>query len=141
MMERPIGVTILALFEFLCMALFLLIGLGLAVGMGAVGMSPDVSGGAGALIAGLGIFGAVLFFILAALYAVMAWGMWTLKNWARIITLVFAFIGLAFSALGLMGSLVSFEIFSFVFQLFPFAINGLIAWYMMQPHVKRAFGA
>ena len=44
-------------------------------------------------------------------------------------------------ALGLMGSLLAFEIFSFVLQLVFVAIYGLIAWYMMQPDVKRAFGA
>jgi uncharacterized membrane protein (DUF2068 family) len=104
-------------------------------------MSKDIGGGAGAMLAGLGIVGAVIFFVVAVLYALMGWGLWTLKNWARIIVLVFAIIGLAFGALGLMGSLLHFEVFTFALQLVPVAVNALIAWYLMQPHVKQAFGA
>jgi uncharacterized membrane protein (DUF2068 family) len=139
-MNRPIGITVIALFDFLAAMFFLLVGLLMALGMGLAGMSNDVGGGAAAMLAGLGIVGAVIFFACAVLCALMGWGLWTLKNWARIITLVFAFIGLGFGALGLMGSMVHFEVFTFAFQLVPVAINGLVAWYMMQPHVKQAFG-
>jgi uncharacterized membrane protein (DUF2068 family) len=140
-MNRPVGVTVLALFNFLCAAFFLMLGMLMALGMGAAGMSKDLAAGAGAMLAGLGVVGAVIFFAVAALYAVMGWGLWTLQNWARIIVLVFAFIGLAFGALGVMGSLLHFEIVTLVLQMVPLAVNALIAWYLMQPHVKQAFGA
>jgi uncharacterized membrane protein (DUF2068 family) len=139
--QRPIGVTILALFDFLGMVVLLLGGLLLAVGMGVAGMSKEVAGGMGAILAGVGIFGAVFCFILAVLYGVLGWGLWSLKNWARIITVVFAGIGLAFGALGLVMSLIHFEIFSLFLQAVPVAVNALIVWYMLQPHVKQAFGA
>jgi hypothetical protein len=38
-------------------------------------------------------------------------------------------------------SLFAFEITSLVMGLVPVAIQGVIAWYMMQPHVKAAFGS
>jgi hypothetical protein len=139
-MQRPIGVTILAILCFLMTAVMLLAGLGLGLGMGLVGMSPDVGGGMGAMLAGLGIAGAVFFLIIAVLYGLMGWGLWTLKNWARIIALVFAVLGLCFGVLGLLGSLLAMEVISLFLQLVSVGINGLITWYLLQPHVKRAFG-
>jgi uncharacterized membrane protein (DUF2068 family) len=135
---RPTGVTILALLYFVGTACMLLLGVALAVGMGFAGVSSDQAG-AGAFLAGLGIVGAVFMFVFGALYGLLGWGLWKLKTWARLIVLIFGFIGLGFGALGLFGSLLTMDVSSIVMGTIPLAINGLIVWYMLQPHVKAAF--
>ena len=136
--ERPTGITILAVLYFIFTACLLLVGVALAVGMGFAGASADQTG-VGAVLAGLGMVGAVVMFVCAGLYGLLGWGLWKLKGWARLIVLIFAIIGLGFGALGLMGSLITMEITSIVVGSIPLAINGLITWYMLQPHVKAAF--
>ena len=136
--ERPTGVTILAVLYFLCTAFFVMAGLAMIAGMGIAGASSDQAG-MGAMLAGLGVMGAILLFCCAAIQGLLGWGMWKLKGWARLIVLIFAFIGLAFGALGMLGSLLSMDLTSIVMGTLPVAINGLIAWYMLQPHVKQAF--
>jgi len=136
--ERPTGVTILAVLYFLGTAFFVLAGVAMIAGMGIAGASSDQAG-MGAMLAGLGVMGAILLFCCAAIQGLLGWGMWKLKGWARLIVLIFAFIGLAFGALGMLGSLLSMDLTSMVMGTLPVAINGLIAWYMLQPHVKQAF--
>ena len=106
--------------------------------MGFAGVSSDQAG-AGAFLAGLGAVGAVFMFVCAGLNALLGWGLWKLKPWARLIVLIFSLIGLGFGALGLFGSLMTMDVSSIVVVTIPLAINGLIVWYMMQPHVKVAF--
>jgi hypothetical protein len=136
--ERPTGVTILAVLYFLGTAFFVMAGVAMIAGMGIAGASSDQAG-MGAMLAGLGVMGAILLFCCAAIQGLLGWGMWKLKGWARLIVLIFAFIGLAFGALGMLGSLLSMDLTSIVMGTLPVAINGLIAWYLLQPHVKQAF--
>jgi uncharacterized membrane protein (DUF2068 family) len=135
---RPTGLTILAVLYFIGTACMLLLGVALAVGMGFASVSSDQAG-AGAFLAGLGAVGAVFMFVCAGLNALLGWGLWKLKPWARLIVLIFSLIGLGFGALGLFGSLMTMDVSSIVVGTIPLAINGLIVWYMMQPHVKAAF--
>ena len=90
--------------------------------------------GAGAIIGGVML-------VFALLYFAVGYGLWKLKNWARIITIVLSGLGAALGVLGLLGSLMAFEIISLVFQLIFVAIYAWILWYMFQPHVKEAFDA
>ncbi len=90
-------------------------------------------------MAGLGAVVAVFFFVFAAIVALLGWGMWQLKNWARIVTLVFACIGIFFGGLWLLLSLMHFHVFAIVFLGIRLAINALIIWYLLQPHVRAAF--
>jgi hypothetical protein len=58
-----------------------------------------------------------------------------LKEWARIVVIVFAAIGLLFG----MASFFLPGMFLFG-KLIRLAVNALIIWYLMQPPVKAAFG-
>ena len=55
--------------------------------------------------------------VFAILYFAVGYGLWKLKNWARIITIILSGLGAVLGVLGLLGSLMAFEIFSLVFQL------------------------
>ena len=138
-MNRPGGVTVIAVLEFLGGAICALIG-GLALlGGGLLATLMNQSGGQGSA-AGAGIVGAlgaalgivVLFF--AALYFVTGWGMLQLKGWARIITMVLA-------GLSILGSFwrLQFNPFLLFWVAVRVAIAGWILWYLLQPQVSAAF--
>jgi hypothetical protein len=143
-MERPAGVTVLAILQFIGAAFFLLMAIGMLIGGSFVGaIIGAASGGNQASAAGLGmlvgVVGGIACLIFAALYVLMGWGMWTLKNWARMITLVFAAIGAVMQAFGVLGSLLHFHILAMLWSGIILAINALIVWCLLQPNVKAAF--
>ncbi|MBI5955772.1 MAG: hypothetical protein HY871_02115 [Chloroflexi bacterium] len=122
-MNRPTGVTIIALLYFFSAAMMLLGGcmflaLPLLTGAGALGQE-----GAGEAIAISGTMGVIfcgVFAIFALLAAFFGWGLWKLKNWARILTIVFSIPGLLGIPIGTI-------------------ISGLIIWYLLKEDVKVAF--
>ena len=141
-MDRPTGVVIIAVLDFLGAAVAVLLGIAAFLGMGfAAAMFAHSAGHAlpAGFLAGLGAVLGIGFFIGAAIAAFLGWGIWSLKDLARIVQMVFAGIGALFAALGLMISLLHFAIFGFFFAAIRLGINGLILWYLNQPHVKAAF--
>jgi hypothetical protein len=131
-MNRPTGVTVIAALYFLgaafcvCLAIVFVVGGGLASHF----LPPDTQIPRG-VIAAVGGLGAIVMLIFGAISVVVAMGLLKLKEWARIVAIVFACIGLLFGALGLLR-------FSF-FGLIRIAINGWILWYLLQPQVVAAF--
>jgi uncharacterized membrane protein (DUF2068 family) len=79
--------------------------------------------------------GALGFFliILAAIYAIAAFGLFTRKRWGWYMAIVAAALGL----LQAVFSLLSGEIVSAIFGL---AISGFMGWYLLAPHVQAWFG-
>jgi hypothetical protein len=144
-MNRPTGVTVLAVFQFIgagfCVVLALLMMVGgtfvaAILGNAARGNGGTAMAGMGAII---GVVGGVFLLILAALYGALGWGMWGLKNWARIVTIVLAAIGACLQVLGLMGSLMHFHIFALLWAIIWLGVDAAIIWYLLQPQVKAAF--
>jgi hypothetical protein len=140
-MERPAGVTILAVLTLIGAA-FLLIG-GMIFFAGGAMLSHVIAAGPGAgALLGLGgaIVGGVLL-ALAILHIAMAVGLLKLQNWARILMIVLVGLSLLSSGGGLLFS------FAHIFPPLMFrhivtvAIDIWILIYLFQPHVKQAFGA
>lgn len=142
-MERPAGVTIIAVLGIIGGAVLAMIGLILCTG-GALfsGMAQRPLGimiGAGSAVVGVILLG------IAALYIVTAIGLLKLQAWARILAIVLTVGGLFLSVLGL------FDAFRYPHMLFFFgvlvrhivviAIDVWILVYLFQPNVKQAFGA
>jgi len=144
-MERPTGVTILAVLDFLGAALFLLLGALFLLGFSLLGGLVGQGGGGGdagmAVLMGLGAVAGVIFFVFALISFVVGIGLWTLKNWARILTIVFSILGVLSNLAGAAIPLMTGEPVSAVSSVIGLGVNGLILWYMFQPHVKQAFGA
>lgn len=140
-MERPTGVTVLAILDFLGALILICAGLAFLLGMGiaGAGMMSQARGG-GAFLAGLGAIGGVVFLVFAAISALIGIGLWKLKNWARIVTIVFSGLGILGGLLGLLTALLHFSVFTLVFRLVFIGIYALIIWYMLQPDVKKVFG-
>ena len=143
-MNRPVGVTILAIVCFIFTALCVIGGILAIAGGGFIATLINQSGGQGSagaagLLAGLGAAIAVFFLIGAAINALVGWGLWKLKEWARIVAIVLAAISALFQALGVFGSLLHFNILGILWSGFVLAIDALIIWYLLKPEVKAAF--
>lgn len=143
-MQRPVGVTILAILYFLGAAFCIFGGLGFFLGGGVLAsvlsQNSQLSGQLPAgFIAGMGAVMGVGMLIGAAIDALLGWGLWKLKNWARIVTIVLMGLGAIFLVFGLLSMLMHFNIFGLLWNCFWLAIYGVIIWYLLQPNVKAAF--
>jgi len=137
-MERPTGVTILAVLAFIFAGLAVLCALGLMFMGGMIAQMME-SSGMGTMLAGVGAFAGIVVLVAAALYFLVGFGLWKLKNWGRILAIVFVALGLISAALGLFSSLSPFQTGVFVWQLFVCALDIWIIVYLLKPHVKQAF--
>ena len=140
-MGRPTGVTVIAVLDFIGAGFCVLAGVGMMVGGGFIAtMMSQQSGGASAgLMGAIGAAAGIFFLVCAAIAALLGWGMLKLKEWARIVTIVLSALGALGAVLGLFAVLAHFVVFGVFWALVRLAINGLIIWYLLQPHVKAAF--
>jgi hypothetical protein len=141
-MVRPTGVTIIAVCSFVGAGFGVLAGIAMIAGGGFMATFLNQQGepsGLAGLMAGLGAVFGVICLVFAALYILVGSGLWKLKEWARIVTIILVAISACFQALGLLGSVAHFNIISFVWSGFWLAVDGLIIWYLLKPEVKAAF--
>jgi len=132
---RPIGVSIIAAFSWLMGAVWALAGLSV-IGFTHVGgkllarltdahVLQRLTSGPGVTV------GAVLL-LTALVYLVVGFGLWHLKNWARILTLLFVGIALLIGLRGLIE-------FHHVSRVVRSAIDACILIYLTLPGVSRVF--
>jgi len=145
-MDRPTGVTILAILNFLGAGFYILIGLLFMLGMGILGGMAGQSGGEGSagamgMMMGLGAVAGVIFIVLAIIPFAIGWGLWKLKNWARIICIVLFALGALAALAGVGIGAMAGEMISAGFNLVFLLLYAWIIWYLTRPHVKQAFGA
>jgi hypothetical protein len=142
-MGRPVGVTILAILNFIGAAFCLLGGIGMILGGGFIAtmLSQQGQGSAGAagILAGLGAAAGVFIIIVGGVSALVGFGLWKLKGWARIVSIVLYGISAALQLLGLLGSLAHFNAFAVIWSVFWVAVDAFIIWYLLKPEVKAAF--
>lgn len=145
-MNRPTGVTVLAVLLFLGTALLVLLGIGTFLGGAFIGSMVGAAAhraGGGAAGAGFGaVIGAaigVFLLIGAALNAICGYGLWNLKEWGRMLTIVLSAIGVVLALLNMLFAMMHFHIFGVFFILVRIAFGGLVIWYLSQPQVKAAF--
>lgn len=139
-MGRPTGVTLIAVLYFIGGGFCVIGGLGLMLGGGLLASMMNSQGGQGAgIFAALGAAAGIALLIGAALCIVIGIGLIKMQNWARIIAMVFAGLGLLFGALALFTAFAHFVVFALFWVVVRLAINGLILWYLLQPQVAAAF--
>jgi len=140
-MERPTGVTILAVLYFIGAAFFALCGILFIVG-GSMLSGLAHGGGPGSALFAMG--GAVvggIFLVLAVLNLAIGIGFIKLQNWARVVAIILIGIGVVFGLLSMASLLAHFMMFVLVVRLIFLAIEIWILVYLFKPHVKQAFGA
>ena len=138
-MQRPSGVTVIAVLDFIGAA-GCLIG---ALAFGTITSMVAANGGGNspfARLAGVGgAVGAATFLFLAALSIVIGVGLLKLRNWARLVSIFFAALGVVLIVMGFMTTLAHVNAFFIVLDIVPLAIDGWIAWYLLSARVKQAF--
>jgi hypothetical protein len=139
-MERPTGVTILAVLGFIATGLLVLAALGVLLG-GAMVANMAARPGMG-MIAGIGgaIIGVALLGF-AVLYAVVGFAFLKLQNWARLLVIVLCGLGVLFNGLGVLTALFHFPVVVVTVRAIVVAVDLWVALYLLKPHVKQAFGA
>jgi hypothetical protein len=143
-MNRPTGVTVIAILDFLGAGLSILGGLGLMLGGGFIATLINQQGGQGSagaagILAGIGAAVGVFCLIIAAIEIVLAVGLLKLKEWARIVTIVLTAIFGALGLLGLLGSFIHFNLFATAIRICILAVQAFIIMYLLKPEVKAAF--
>ena len=84
-------------------------------------------------LSGLVIVAGILFLAFAVLGFFLGRGLWKGQNWARIVVIIFAVIGVISGIITLIGGDFS--------SIIGLVINGLIGWYLIfNANVKQAFG-
>ena len=138
-MNRPTGVTILAVLHFLGAGFAVLCGFGFLFGgtlLALLGMSFP-AGIAGFWLAVV----AASFFAGAVLAVLVGVGLLRLRSWARLVSIVLAGLGLLFAVLGVSSALLHFSVFLTIREVLVAVLYLWIMTYLLKPHVKQAFGA
>jgi hypothetical protein len=143
-MQRPGGVTFIAVLDFIGGALCAIGGLfafagGSFIASLITAANQGAAGAGSGVAAGIGAIVAVVFLLVAALAIITAIGLLKLKGWGRIIQLVL-------SALGLLGSIRNFAYgglhaggAALVIQIVFLVYYVWSIWYLLTPAVKAAF--
>jgi hypothetical protein len=141
--QRPAGVTIIAILGIIFGALAALVGLW--TWFGAAMFTAMAHRPMGMMIGMNGAFAGIVLVAIAALVIVTSVGLLRLQEWARVLMIVLNAVHLVVAALGLL------EAFRHIHTLFFFgmmlrhivmiAIGVWIIVYLIQPHVKQAFRA
>src|SRR5256885_12929913 len=122
--RRPRGIAVLAVLQILASLALLVGGLVLVVAA-SLPPSVDVQGEAATFA-----LGAVLI-LLGVLSLIVAWGLWTLRPWARKAAILFAIVSLGTDVI----SIVTGNYANAVALL----LDLLLIWYLTRPGVKAAF--
>lgn len=124
--ERPTGVTVLAILLILFGILTLIFGL---ISIGALGfVLPWFATGWEYIIV-------IIEVIWGILYVIGGFGLLSLKNWARILVIIIAVLGL----IGGIILIITFTIDGIIIGLISLVFSIIIIWYLMQEEVASYF--
>lgn len=133
--SRPVGVTILAGHYFFVAALLVLGGIGMLIGrdyvISVIGQSQSSDNGGPNILGMAFVILEAIVFAFAAFEGLVGWGLWKLKNWARIVTIILTVLSIIDSVPGFMNRPAA--------SVGQLAISGLICWYLLKENVKTAF--
>jgi len=131
---RPLGITLLGIYQILRGALGLLFGLSLMLFTGVAAKLASLAAEGNAVerilhgfgrLAGLGIL------VFALLHILAGFGLLKMQNWGRLLTLLLSAIGLVI--------LLPVLVASFGLPLIFAAINAISIFYLAMPPIKRVF--
>jgi hypothetical protein len=133
---RPLAVTLIGFYQILRGVVELLFGLSLLLFTGLAAKLAALAAegyAAGRFFGGFGRLAVLVIILFAALHLVAGYGVLTMQNWGRLLTLFFSAIGLFL----LLPVLIVVHGIPVVFGL----INGASIFYLAMPQIKRAFHA
>lgn len=141
--NRPVGVTVLATMQAITSGIALLAGLGILIFSqdvaSLVADNPELQQSSEQispeLLQGVAIASGIFFILFSLIGLWVAFGLFKLKGWAWLTTLIFQ----GFSIIGNLSNLAN-SIGSPGSSVLQLAIAGVIVYYLLRPNVKRAFG-
>lgn len=138
---RPAGIVLIAIYHFLSAAFLVMLAIALAVGGTVLGalFSAGASGPLGGMGLFVGFLGAAFSIVFAVVAALAGYGLWTLREWGRILCIVLAAIALLISLPGLLLMGLHLSLFFGGYRLVRIAISILIIWYLVQPQIRALF--
>ena len=131
---RPLGVTLVGLYQILRGVVGVLFGLSILAFAGLAAKLASLAAEGNAVDRLLHSFGHAAGFaiiVFGALHLAAGYGLLQMRNWGRLLTLLFSAIGLVLVLPGVM--------FMHVFSLSFGVINAAIIFYLAMPPIKRAF--
>jgi hypothetical protein len=132
--ERPAGVSAVAVAFLLAAAYLLAVGLTMLARPGLVSMAAGAE-----LLGGLELAGPYMFLLMAALGAVIALGLWRLHRWARWLAILVAMIGVVMLLPSVSSAMLDFRIGKLFWDGLGTILRVTIVWYLFQPDSKEAF--
>lgn len=132
--ERPAGVTAVAVAFLLAAFYLLVVGLVMLASPGLVSMAAGAE-----LLGGLELAGPYMFLLIGALGAVIALGLWRLHKWARWLAVLAAMIGVVFLLPSVSSAMLDFRIGKLAWGGLGTIVRVLIVWYLFQEPVREVF--
>lgn len=141
-MSRPTGVLLITIWECIGVFFTAVFGAIMLAGGGFIAtmLGPEQRALA-TMIGTVGVAAGIFCLILAAVWGFVTYGFWNLKNWARVVVLVFAILGACMNGLGLLNNLLHMRIGLVLWSAIWTGLNVWIAIYLTQPEAKTAFQA
>ncbi|RLE62418.1 MAG: hypothetical protein DRJ47_10720 [Thermoprotei archaeon] len=142
-MERPLGVTILAILYGIVGVFLIAVGVFFTAMLSMItGMMPSIAHFMGLM----GIFMALILFVIGILNTVVAWGLWSGMKWAWFLAIILSLIGLLNGILSLLSQTIvtgvghpHFSPGIFSPPIIQIIIEGIILYYLTRPHVRKYF--
>jgi uncharacterized membrane protein (DUF2068 family) len=139
---RPTGVALIAIYHYPAAAFIAVLGVGLFVGGKVISMLGGADGvvlpKAGFLI---GVVGGTALLVFALIRAIAGFGVWSMKEWGRLLAIILAVISLVFAIPGLLLSAITMHALFGGFRVLRVVISALIIWYLLQAETNAQFRA
>jgi len=132
-MPRPVGVTAIAVLLFLCAAYLGTLAAIMLAAPGAISMTLGEP-----LIHDLVLAGPYMFLLMAAIAALIAWGLLCMNNWARRAAIAAAFAGFVMLIPKVSAAAMDLQ-WSLVWSGLGIMVRMVVAWYLWQTPVAEQF--
>jgi cell division protein FtsW (lipid II flippase) len=132
--ERPAGVTAVAVAFILAAVYLLAVGLTMLASPGLVSMAAGAE-----LLGGLELAGPYMFLLVAGVGLAVALGLWRLHRWARWAAILLAMIGVVLLVPSVSGAVVFFRFGKLAWGGLGVILRTMIIWYLFQEPVANAF--
>src|SRR5262245_56665514 len=140
--KRPWGVSLMAVLYFVGAGFYVAL-LGLAIAAPETlrsllrTLSPQGSGPA--FLLNLGPMLGLYFTVMVAVTGLLGYGMWTLRNWARLVTAIMTAVSLIVGVFFLARIVSHINLSTLLLDLLRIGLCLLVLWYLWRPSVRAAF--
>ena len=133
-MERPAGVTAITILFFAAAGCLCILGVLMLLSPGTASMSLGAP-----LLGGLELAGPYMFLLIAAIGALIGYGLLRLNNWARRAAILLAMIGVVMLVPTVSSAVIGFQVKWLVIGGLGVMLRVMIIWYLYQEPVKEQF--